>query len=237
MYTVLPTNLVAGVPDALGFVAACVIPLGLSTAACGLFQTDFLGLPHPVLKPRVDGMRLLVWGAASSVGMSAVQLGVASGVEVVATASRKNFDVVRRLGAAVVVDYTSESVVEELVKEFKGRKTAGAIVCAGGQAEMKACVDVMARCEGRRFVASAIGQVPETLPEGVGAKFIFGSTLKDNEVGDAVYRDYLPEAMAKGKFIAAPEPEVVGKGLEEIQKALDIRREGKVSAKKIVVSL
>jgi hypothetical protein len=46
----------------------------------------------------------------------------------------------------------------------------------------------------------------------------------------------LPAALAKGKYVAAPEPQVVGKGLEDVQEAFDVNKRG-VSAKKVVVSL
>lgn len=59
---------------------------------------------------------------------------------------------------------------------------------------------------------------------------------QDNEVGPAVFGDYLPKALESGKFVPAPESEVVGKGLEYAQVALDRWASG-VSAKKIVFSL
>jgi hypothetical protein len=70
----------------------------------------------------------------------------------------------------------------------------------------------------------------------VGTKFIFGSDLMANEVSRAIYEGFLPAALAESKHIAAPEPQVVGKGLEYIQEALDVQKRG-VSAKKVVVSL
>lgn len=59
---------------------------------------------------------------------------------------------------------------------------------------------------------------------------------QDNEIGPAVFGDYLPKALEQGKFVPAPEAEVVGKGLEFAQVALDKWSAG-VSAKKIVFSL
>jgi hypothetical protein len=44
----------------------------------------------------------------------------------------------------------------------------------------------------------------------------------------------LPEALAKGAYIAAPEPQVVG--LEHIAQALEQPRRG-VSARKLIVTL
>ena len=60
--------------------------------------------------------------------------------------------------------------------------------------------------------------------------------IKDNQVGKAVYEDFLPGALKAGTFVPAPEPWVVGKGLESLQGAVDLVQKG-VSAKKVVVSL
>ena len=70
----------------------------------------------------------------------------------------------------------------------------------------------------------------------VGTKYIFGTTLKANEVGMAVYRDFLPAALAEGRYLALPKPAVVGEGVHEIQRAMDIQLKG-VSASKVVVTL
>ena len=73
---------------------------------------------------------------------------------------------------------------------------------------------------------------------GVKYDFIFGTSLASakSAVGKAIYQDYLPTALKQGKFVAAPEPMVVGKGLDSFQSALGEQRKG-VSAKKIVVQL
>ena len=71
---------------------------------------------------------------------------------------------------------------------------------------------------------------------GVGSRFILASTLVENGVGKAMYEDFLPKALEEGGFVAAPEPVVVGKGLEKIQGAFEVQKKG-VSAKKVVVSL
>ena len=57
-----------------------------------------------------------------------------------------------------------------------------------------------------------------------------------NEVGAAIYKDFLPEALAEGKYVCAPEPVVVGTGLEHVQEAMDRIKKG-VSAQKLVVLL
>jgi hypothetical protein len=65
---------------------------------------------------------------------------------------------------------------------------------------------------------------------------IWGGTLKDNEVGPAIYRDFLPLALASGAYRAEPKAIIAGHGLSEIPGALQQLRKG-VSAKKLVVSI
>ena len=240
-YTALKAHLASPIPASLSFESAAVLPLGLSTAACGLFQKEYLALAYPTVPPRPTGETLLVWGGSTSVGSNAIQLAVAAGYEVITTASAKNWEYVKKLGAGAAFDYNSESVVRDLVEAFKGKKCAGAIAIgsAGAPASRDAaafgCVEVVARSQGKKFVAMAV-HPPENLMEGVETKFIFGSDLKDNEVSKVVYEHFLPKALEEGTYITAPDPEVVGKGLEHIQAAFDVLKKG-VSAKKVVVSL
>lgn len=60
--------------------------------------------------------------------------------------------------------------------------------------------------------------------------------FKNVEVGDAVWRKYIPDALAAGKFHAKPDPLLVRGGLEKVQEGMDILRRG-VSARKVVVEI
>ena len=51
-----------------------------------------------------------------------------------------------------------------------------------------------------------------------------------------LYVDFLPSALAEGRYVAAPEPLVVGTGLECIQAGFDTQKKG-VSAQKVVIAL
>ena len=248
-YTVLIAHMASPIPSALSYESPAVLPLGLSTAACGLFQKDYLALQYPSVPPKPTDKALLVWGGSTSVGSNAIQLAVAAGYEVITTASPMNFDYVKKLGASQVFDYNSKTVMDELINAFKGKAIAGALAIANGVGDGKtlanayaigngvaeACLDVVDKSEGDKFV-SMILPVPEKLPSGVGAKFIFASDIKDNEVSKVIFEDFLPRALAEGKYIAAPDPQVVGKGFEYIQAGFEVQKKG-VSAKKVVVSL
>jgi len=207
---------------------------------------------------------VLVWGGSTSVGSNAIQLAVAAGYDVITTASPRNFDYVTSLGACQVFDYNSPTVVDDIVAAFQGRTLAGAL--ALGTTSADACAAIVRACTGKKFVSIASTPVSfdgladqnrarfalprlifqlvsanmslalKTRPRGIGTKFIFGTTLKSNEVSTAIYQDFLPSALAEGRYLAAPVPSVVGHSLTDIQRALDIQRKG-VSAQKVVVSL
>lgn len=72
--------------------------------------------------------------------------------------------------------------------------------------------------------------------KGVRSKFIFATTLADNEVGKMVFEEFLPKALEEGRFVASPEAMIVGTGLEFVQEGFEVQKRG-VSARKVVVSL
>jgi hypothetical protein len=65
---------------------------------------------------------------------------------------------------------------------------------------------------------------------------IWGGSLKDNEVGPAIFADFLPKALAKAQYRPAPVANVVGTGLEAIPGAIE-KLKGGVSASKLVVTI
>ena len=264
-YTVVLAHMAAPLPDTLPYENACVLPLALSTAACGLFQKDQLALQYPSVKPQPTGKTLLIWAGSTSVGSNAIQLAVAAGYEVFTTASPRNFAYVKKLGASQVFDYHEKNCVKEIIKAFQGKTIAGALAIGAGSAS--ACADIVHACQGDKFIALAgppiSFDIPSDLRPGLNLRlplllfrFLFGSistqmkfrrrrlrtkvisggTLMGNEVSKVIYEDFLPRALASGHYVVAPEPVVVGKGLDHIQTGLDALKQG-VSAKKVVVSL
>lgn len=263
-YTVVRANLAAPIPDSMAYENAVVLPLTLATAACGLFRKDHLALEYPSVPPRPTGKSVLIWGGSTSVGSNGIQLAVSAGYDVITTASPGNFDYVRKLGASQVFDYNSPTVVKDIIWALRGKTMAGALAIGAGSAD--ACLDIVHSCEGNKFVSMASAAIGfEGLPARPGlsfrifplllqllranaslrrksrrshvqTKFIDGGTIANHEISEVIYEQFLPRALAEGHYIPAPDPYVVGKGLECIQEGLDLLRKG-VSAKKVVITL
>lgn len=104
------------------------------------------------------------------------------------------------------------------------------------QATTNKVISIVAASTGNKFIATA---QPFNGPavEGVETKFVTGDTFKRaGRLGEVVFRDYLGKALAGGKYLAMPEPMIIGKGLEIVQEAFEVQKKG-VSAKKVVVEL
>jgi NADPH:quinone reductase-like Zn-dependent oxidoreductase len=263
-YTVLLDHMTAPIPDHIAYSHAAVLPLGLSTASCGLFQKDLLGLRLPVDQAAPTGETVLVWGGSTSVGSNAIQLAVAAGYDVITTASPRNFEYVENLGARQVFDYRASTVVSDVIAALRGRHLAGAIAIGTGSAGP--CLDIVHVADGRKIIATAStpvsfeglvgrrGRLLRLVPlmlrlaggqvalmtrarrRGIRMKAIWGGTLMDNEVGPAIYADFLPKALADGRYVPAPEPLIVGTGLDQAQAGFATQISG-VSARKVVISL
>ena len=106
-YALAVANEVQLKPAALTFEEAATVPLGALTAWGAVIDAA-----------RVEkGQRILVHGAAGGVGGYAVQLARWKGAQVTGTASAKNLDYVRSLGADEVIDYNAapfETVLRDL---------------------------------------------------------------------------------------------------------------------------
>jgi NADPH:quinone reductase-like Zn-dependent oxidoreductase len=259
-YVMLRPDMVSHIPDSISYEEASVIPLGIATAAAGLFEKTELALdlPSEPAKP-ANGKTVLIWGGSTSVGVNAIQLAAAAGYEVFTTASPKNHEYLKSLGASQVFDYKSPSVVSEMVKALKGKTTAGALSIGQGAAEK--LMEILDKSQGNKFVALATFPVPQKEPQtliffrtvvffvswmisykvkgmfkGIKSNLLNAGMITNSEVGRGVFIDYLPKALAAGTFTPAPKAEVVATGLDHIQEALDIQKKG-VSASKVVVKL
>jgi NADPH:quinone reductase-like Zn-dependent oxidoreductase len=258
-YVTLDYTLMAKIPGDIPNHDAVIFGLTSTTSSFSLFGKDFLHLDYPVLGAAKKGKTLLVWGGSSAAGSNAIQLATGAGYDVITTCSASNFEYVKNLGAVKAFDYSSPTVIEDVVAEVDKRDCVGIYMAAGSNAA--ACQvsaasrqevggdgpllsitpsllkDITDRCC-KLFVVSSNPVVPTDVPEGVRAKFTFGTGIGADAFAEtlpATFGGYLPQALATGVYKIAPPPRVVNKrGLEGIQEALDLMKKG-VSATKLVV--
>ncbi|OGM40596.1 putative MFS transporter [Aspergillus bombycis] len=209
-FTVLSATLAAPLPPSISYEKAVVLPVST----------------------------ILIWGGSSSVGISAVQLAHAAGVEVITTASPHNHALLRDLGVSQIYDHRSPTVVDDIVAALENKHVVGAYDCISEDQTQRACAEILERSKAARKVLVYTNDVvtPEGLPSSVTVRGIFCLTVENNEVGPAVWANYLPKALECGHFKPMPEPLVVGTGLEHIQTAIERNLAG-LSAAKAVVKL
>lgn len=235
-HSVIAQNMASPIPQALAFEQAVVLPLAVSTASAALFQSeDGLGLPAPSLTPSKSGQWIVIWGGTSAVGGNSIQLAVAAGVEVIATASANNIDTVKKLGASEVVDHRSPTATDDIRKLLAGKTIIGAFDAIGSSKNSyKPLALAVQDATGNKCIVSTGDEVDEgDEVEGVEFKSIYAVASRDNETGKKIYEDFLPGALASGQYTIFPEPKVAGKGLHAIQGAFEHSK--KASASKSVV--
>ncbi|MCL1632851.1 NADP-dependent oxidoreductase [Sporolactobacillus sp. CPB3-1] len=103
-YTAVDEDLLARIPDHLSFEEAAAIPLAGLTAWQALFD-------YGKLK---TGEKVLIHAGAGGVGSLAIQFAKYKGASVYTTASAKNHDFVKKLGADETIDYQSQDFTRVL---------------------------------------------------------------------------------------------------------------------------
>jgi NADPH2:quinone reductase len=106
-YATAPAGHLASKPASVDHIQAASVPLAALTAWQALFDVADLQ----------PGQRVLIHAAAGGVGHLAVQLAKWKGAYVVGTASRRNLDFVRQLGADETFDYGA-SPFEDSLRDF-----------------------------------------------------------------------------------------------------------------------
>jgi NADPH:quinone reductase-like Zn-dependent oxidoreductase len=120
-YVAVPQTSLAPKPGNLTFEQAAAVPLAAVTALQGLRAGG--------IQP---GQRVLIIGASGGVGTFAVQLAKHLGAQVTGVCSTRHVDLVRRLGAERVIDYTTQDFTTgaaryDLAFQLGGTYSPGAV--------------------------------------------------------------------------------------------------------------
>jgi NADPH:quinone reductase-like Zn-dependent oxidoreductase len=138
-YAVCQTGMIAPRPRGLDDLAAASAPVVAVTAWQMLFE-------YGDLKP---GQSVLIVGAAGNVGAYAVQMAVAAGTSVVAVARKKDEQVLRQLGASVIVDSEAPNFARGLPK-------VDAIADLVGGETLQKCVEALK--DGGKLISVVSGE-------------------------------------------------------------------------------
>ncbi len=135
-YVATPEPQALPIPGKLSLVEAAALPENYFTVWVNVFD-------HGALKA---GQTLLVHGGTSGIGTTAIQLGVAFGATVLATAgSAVKCEAMRALGADRAIDYKTEDFVEA-VKEATGGRGADVILDMVGGSYVERNYHAAAEC-------------------------------------------------------------------------------------------
>lgn len=158
-YVALDAATVVKKPAALDFVQAASVPLAALTAWQALFDVADV-------QPE---QRVLIHAGAGGVGSFAVQLATWKGAEVTATASAKNHDYLRGLGASCCIDYRATPIAD------MGRDFDVVLDLIGGNT----CIDSLSLLKPGGAAVAVSGPPPahEPPPEG---KRILGARVASN---------------------------------------------------------
>lgn len=121
-YHAVDADIAVQKPAGLTFLEAASLPLAGGTAWDAIVRLA-------AVKP---GEAVLVHAGAGGVGSLAVQLARAAGARVLATARAENAELVRSLGADVVIDYRAEDFARAALRETAGRGVEVAFDTVGG---------------------------------------------------------------------------------------------------------
>lgn len=126
-YTLTTSTFTAAIPPNLTYSQAATVPLGLDTAAVGLYSEVLgAGLTPPWTEGgqgKYSGKPILVYGGSSSVGCTVIQLARVSGFSpIIAIASRIHEEYLKSLGATHVINRHGER--DDLKKAITGTTTA-----------------------------------------------------------------------------------------------------------------
>ncbi|HEX8033774.1 MAG TPA: NADP-dependent oxidoreductase [Ktedonobacterales bacterium] len=121
-YQVVGAAILARKPRTLSHIEAAALPLAGGTA----YETIIRRLAL------TEGEWVLLYGAAGGVGILALQIAVAQGAHVIAVAREQHHPLLRKLGAAACLDYTTQDVLHEALA-IAGRPMDAVADLVGGQ--------------------------------------------------------------------------------------------------------
>jgi NADPH:quinone reductase-like Zn-dependent oxidoreductase len=236
-YTILKDIAAAKIPNRMTFEEGAIFPMAMATVCITLFVN--LGIPKPPAVIENKGEVMLVWGASSSVGLAAVQVARAIGLTVWGTASPKNHELVKSVGASEVFDYRSPNVVSEILgtAEKAGVTITRVLDSISENGTLELASDVLVK-GGKGGDMVTVLDWPEDLEKlknvSLSQTAAYRTGADCAEIGAWFFNEWLQKAMEDGTVVPAQNIHIVEGGIGATQKAFDMLKAG-VSATKLVI--
>ncbi|OJJ47815.1 hypothetical protein ASPZODRAFT_151254 [Penicilliopsis zonata CBS 506.65] len=242
---VVPIAAVTPLPDTLGFREACILPLSVFVSWTGWTVLD---IPHERNVANSSSVSktpgVIVWGAGSSMGTSAVQTARWLGFTVYATASPKHSTYLHGLGVSRVFDYKSPvSVLKTEISQAmeQDNLSINKVFLAAGQVAPAIEILRAIKPDSERGIIASAPLVPADLPplgDDLEVNFILppSDPVAREQLAGWIFNSWLPGHLASGEFVPGPAVRVVGCGLEAANTALNELRGG-VSGEKLVIDI
>ncbi|KAH8723024.1 oxidoreductase-like protein [Phaeosphaeriaceae sp. PMI808] len=218
----------------LSFEDAATLGVGITTVGQGLYQA--LGLPFPPAKVQ-EPTSILIYGASTATGTLAVQYAKLSGLEVFATASPHNFDLLRKLGADHVFDYKDPEVGVK-IRKASNNNIKLAYDCIAEHGSFDICGAAISSSGGRLSgLLKADSPREDVIVDGRLGYTALGETEEDREDYEFGTRFWKASADLIDSGKIRTHPARVHKGLEGVPQGLQDLKDGKVSGVKLVYTV
>ncbi|KAK4501575.1 hypothetical protein PRZ48_007384 [Zasmidium cellare] len=244
-YILAKAELVYRMPEGLGFAEASALGVAVQSANMALWMKMGLREERERVEAGSKGEWVLVYGGSTASAGMAIQMAVRSGYSVISTASPRNFEAVKALGATHVLDYNRPDCAAA-INELTGNKLRLVLDTVAVPSSAKICAEAMSS-EGGRYVELLPVPFPRQDVEVIfmdaattmGEPYEYGPDKVpipvDNEAFEFGKAHVEPtERMLQREEIHAHQLEIGSGGLEGVLEGLKHLREGKVSGKKLV---
>jgi NADPH:quinone reductase-like Zn-dependent oxidoreductase len=230
-YLATHEELVALKPRKMSFEVGAGLPVAVLTAGMLVFTGKEAADAFTTKKSKAKNEFYLVWGAATSVGMMTVQFAAWAGYTVVAVCSKKNFKLMKTLGASYTFDYSASDVDSQIADVVKDNLRHAAD-CVSAESAQKV-VNLMSY---KDSIVSVIAGDPKEIPKNVtlNSVLIGAKTPEQRENLGKILRT-ASALLESGDM--QPLPVEAFEGFEGITESLKRLTEGKASANKYVATI
>ncbi|KAI1191561.1 putative alcohol dehydrogenase [Nemania serpens] len=250
-YAVAKASTQRKIPDSMTFEDAATLGTAIMTVGLGMYKR--LKVPLPT-EPSKAPFPILIYGGSTATGMVGIQFAKLSGLQVIATCSPHNFELVKSFGADAVFDYKSPTCAAD-IKEFTQNRLTYSWDCTGDGAGV--CAAAMSDAEPGVYgtiMPSDYELLTKTNPKVEGQPFMrgydaqgedylwFGQMPVTPDIKEMKYYQFflaLTQPFLENGSIKPPRAVLnkTGSGLEGVLKGLREMEAGNISGEKLVYTI